>query len=90
MTSLNRVMTYIDFGFSAGRVSELLGWPLQEVRELKAAGPRGLKISEAVHMVLRGSTPETAAQKVGIPVAEVAAAVGKARLDIGRLAKASN
>ncbi len=95
MTSVARVRQYIDYGFSAERIAELLHAPLNEVKALKReafgliAGAssepaeihsKNARVDRAVRSVLTGGkTPAEAAAATGAPLGLVQVAVARAR-----------
>lgn len=90
MNRYNRVCLYLDLGYSAERVSDLIGWPLSKVIQMKESGEfvPTTRRDRAIHLVLSGCTIPDAARAVNLPLRQVENAVEDARTKIDQLVSA--
>lgn len=95
MTTRARVRRYVNYGFTAERVAELLGFPLDEVRTIKTTmvgqqvpfeGSEDDARKKAVELVLGGKSLRTACLRTGLRYSIVASDVLVAKAKISEIA----
>ena len=89
---LGRVIRYVNLGYSAERVAELMDWPLDKVRAIKGVpSPEAAfrsrysnstpeQRARAVELVASGESFKTVSKVIGVTVGCVAGAVHRAKI----------